>query len=163
MPDLNPSQDPEQGEPSTISQADTGSAPEQAASEQFFSGALRRIRNFMLILMPVFVAIAGLKYGARPALGITTGCVIAYVNFHWLERAISGFVDRAAGAETTQSGQGIVMRFLLRYILMAVAAYVILSVSPASLNGLLAGLFLPVAAIACEAGYELYAALTRGV
>jgi len=27
----------------------------------------------------------------------------------------------------------------------------------------LAGLFLPVAAIACEAGYEVYAALLRGV
>jgi hypothetical protein len=47
--------------------------------------------------------------------------------------------------------------------LMALGAYVILTVSPASLNGLLAGLFLPVAAIACEAVYELYAALARGV
>ena len=56
-----------------------------------------------------------------------------------------------------------VFRFLLRYILMAVRAYVILTVSPASLNGLLAGLFLPVAAILCEAGYEVYAALIRGV
>jgi hypothetical protein len=46
---------------------------------------------------------------------------------------------------------------------MAVGAYVILTVSPASLNGLLAGLFLPVAAILCEAGYEVYAALIRGV
>jgi len=43
-----------------------------------------------------------------------------------------------------------VFRFLVRYVLMAVGAYVILTVSPASLNGLLAGLFLPVAAIACE-------------
>ena len=29
--------------------------------------------------------------------------------------------------------------------------------------GLFAGLFLPVAGIACEAGYEVYAALSRGV
>ena len=45
---------------------------------------------------------------------------------------------------------------------MALGAYAILTVSPASLNGLLAGLFLPVAAIACEALYELYAALAVG-
>jgi len=64
--------------------------------------------------------------------------------------------------ETAQTGQGIVFRFLLRYVLMAVGAYVILTVSPASLNGLLAGLFLPVVAISCEAIYELYAALARG-
>ncbi len=149
--------------PDPITEPELPATPEQAASERFFSGALGRIRNFMLILAPVFVAIAGLKYGVRPALGMAIGCAIAYVNFYWLKRVVSGFVDRAAGSETTQSGDGIVMRFVLRYILMAAAAYVILSVSPASLGGLLAGLFLPVAAIACEAGYELYAALTRGV
>jgi hypothetical protein len=46
---------------------------------------------------------------------------------------------------------------------MAIGAYAILTVSPASLYGLLAGLFLPVAAIACEAVYELYAALAHGL
>ena len=49
----------------------------------------------------------------------------------------------------------------LRYVLMGLAAYGILAVSPASLYGLLAGLFLPVAAIACEAAYEAYVALAR--
>jgi hypothetical protein len=51
----------------------------------------------------------------------------------------------------------------LRYVLMGLAAYAILSVSPASLYGLLAGLFLPVGAIACEAGYEVYVAVARGL
>ena len=46
---------------------------------------------------------------------------------------------------------------------MGLAAYGILTVSPASLYGLLAGLFLPVAAIACEAAYEVYVALARGL
>jgi hypothetical protein len=46
---------------------------------------------------------------------------------------------------------------------MALAGYVIFSASPASLYGLLAGLFLPVAAIACEAAYEAYIALARGL
>jgi hypothetical protein len=95
--------------------------------------------------------------------GFAFGGAIAYINFHWLKRVISGFADRATGTATSQSGNGIVFRFLVRYLLMAVGAYVILTVSPASLNGLLAGLFLPVAAIGCEAVYELYAALARGV
>jgi hypothetical protein len=55
-----------------------------------------------------------------------------------------------------------VFRFLVRYFLMAGAAYAIFSVSPASLYGLFAGLFLPVGGIACEAVYELYMALARG-
>jgi hypothetical protein len=133
------------------------------ASEHFFSGALDRIRRFMAVLAPPLVAAAWWRFGLRPSVGLAFGCLIAYVNFYWLKRVISGFVDRAAGTATSQSGDGIVFRFLLRYVLMAVGAYVILTVSPASLNGLLAGLFLPVAAIACEAGYELYAAIARGV
>lgn len=134
-----------------------------AASERFYSGALDRIRHFMAGLAALLTAAALWKFGPRPALGFALGCAIAYINFYWLKRVISGFVDRAAGAVAAQSGQGIVSRFLLRYVLMAVGAYAILTVSPASLNGLLAGLFLPVAAIACEAAYELYAALARGV
>ena len=116
----------------------------------------------MAVLGPLLTAAAWWRFGLRPAAGFACGCVIAYVNFYWLKRVISGFVDRATGTTTSKSGQGIVSRFLLRYVLMAAGAYVILTVSPASLNGLLAGLFLPVGAIACEAGYELYVALSRG-
>jgi hypothetical protein len=47
--------------------------------------------------------------------------------------------------------------------LMGLVAYGILTVSPVSLYGLLAGLFLPVVAIACEAAYEAYMALARGI
>jgi hypothetical protein len=143
-------------------QIDLSPAPPTAA-DYFYSGALHRIRRYMIVLAPLLVAAAWWKFGVRPAAGFAFGCVIAYVNFHWLKRVIAGFVDRASGAATSQSGQGIVFRFLLRYFLMALGAYVILTVSPASLNGLLAGLFLPVAAIGCEAVYELYAALARGV
>ena len=138
-------------------------AAQAAAAEHFYSGALRRIRLFMAVLAPFLVAAAWWKFGLRPAIGFVFGCAIAYVNFHWLKRVIAGFTDRATGAAESQSGKGIVFRFLLRYVLMAVGAYVILTVSPASLNGLLAGLFLPVVAIGCEAAYEVYTALVRGV
>ena len=145
--------DPSQNEP----------APQDAGSERFFSGALDRIRRIMVALAPALIVVMWWRFGARSAAGLTVGCVIAYVNFYWLKRVIGGFVDRASGSTASLSSNGIVLRFLLRYILMAAGAYVILTVSPASLNGLLAGLFLPVAAIGCEAVYELYGALARGV
>jgi small-conductance mechanosensitive channel len=139
------------------------SAIPDPVAERFYSGALGRIRRFMpAIALPLIVG-AWWRFGLSPAIGFALGCAIAYINFYWLKRVIAGFVDRATGATTSQSAQGIVSRFLLRYLLMALGAYAILTVSPASLNGLLAGLFLPVAAIACEALYELYAALTRGI
>jgi hypothetical protein len=135
----------------------------EAAEERFCSGALDRIRRFMRMIGALAVAGALWKFGLRCALGLVLGCAIAFVNFYWLERAIGGFADRASGATTSQSGSGIVARFLLRYVLIAMGAYAILTVSSASLSGLLAGLFLPVAAILCEAAYQFYAALMRGI
>ncbi len=133
-----------------------------AEAEHFYAGALQRIGRFMALLCPLLTAAAWWRFGLRSAIGFAFGCAIAYVNFHWLKRAIAGFVDRATGVSAATSGKGIVSRFLLRYVLMAVGAYAILTVSPASLNGLLAGLFLPVAGIMCETCYEVYAALARG-
>jgi small-conductance mechanosensitive channel len=117
----------------------------------------------MVVIAIVFSAAAGVRFGWRIAAGFLCGCIIAYLNFHWLKRVVSALADRATQSGHAQSSAGVVMRFLLRYALMAVAAYVILTVSPVSIQGLFAGLFLPVAGIACEAAYELYAAVTRGL
>jgi len=137
--------------------------PIATAAETIYSGALDRIRRCMLVLMVLATAGAWLWFGWRSALGMGCGCVVAYLNFLWLRRGVEGLADRIVEAGRTQSGKGIVFRFLLRYLLMGLAAYGILTVSPASLYGLLAGLFLPVAAIACEAAYEVYVALARGL
>jgi hypothetical protein len=97
------------------------------------------------------------------ALGLACGCAIAFLNFLWLKRGVEGLADRVVASGKSRSSRGIVFRFGLRYVLMAVGAYVIFTVSPASLYGLLVGLFLPVVAIACEAAYEAYVALARGL
>lgn len=135
----------------------------ETQADSFYAGAVTRIPRFMLALAGGFTFAAWLRFGGRVALGFGCGCAIAYLNFHWLERVVSGLADRVTQTGERQSSKGVVVRFLLRYFLMAVTAYVIFSVSPASLYGLFAGLFLPVAGIACEAGYEVYAAFTRGV
>jgi hypothetical protein len=130
-------------------------------SEAFYSGALGRISRLMLLLAFALSAAAWWRYGWRTALGFAFGSAVAYLNFHWLKRVVTALADRATQPGQTQSSQGVVLRFLLRYVLMGLGPYVIFTVSPASLYGLLAGLFLPVAAIACEAAYELWVALTK--
>jgi hypothetical protein len=132
-------------------------------SEVFYSGALRRISRLMLVLAVVLSATGWWRYGWRVALGFVCGCAVAYLNFHWLKRVVTALADRATESGQSQSSSGMVLRFLLRYVLMALGAYVIFTVSPASLYGLFAGLFLPVAAIACEAAYEGWVALARGI
>lgn len=117
----------------------------------------------MIVLAVVLSAAGWLRFGWRIALGFACGCAIAYLNFHWLERVVAALADRATQSGQKQSSGGVVFRFLFRYVLMAIGAYAILAVSPASLYGLFAGLFLPVGGIACEAAYEVYAALARGI
>jgi ATP synthase I chain len=134
----------------------------EGRAESFYSGALARIPRFMIAVAVVLSGVAWLRFGWRIAVGFVCGCAIAYLNFHWLERVVSALADRATQTPYRQSSGGIVFRFLVRYFLMATAAYAIFSVSPASVYGLFAGLFLPVGGIACEAIYELYMALARG-
>lgn len=133
------------------------------AADSVYSKALHRIQRCVTILALVLPVVAWVGFGVRTALGFACGCIIAHVNFVWLKRGVEGVADRIVSTGKPQSGKGIVARFLLRYVLMGVGAYVILTVSPASLYGFLAGLFLPVAAIACEAAYEAYVALVRGL
>ena len=135
----------------------------ELAGEQFYSGALERIRRYMIAIAVVLTLACCLLLGWRPALGFAAGCIIAYLNFYWLKRVVGALADAVTRTGDKQSGRGVFLRFLLRYLLMALGAYVIFRVSPASLYGLLAGLFLPVGGIICEAGYEVYAALRRGL
>lgn len=130
-------------------------------SEEFYSGALERIRKFMVVVGIVLSLAAWVAFGGRPALGFLLGCGIAYLNFHWLKSGVCGLAERVTNTGKPQSGKGVVARFLFRYVLLGGAAYAILTRFPASLAGLFAGLFLPVGAILCEAGYELYTGIIR--
>ena len=140
---------------------DSDHNPAETASgfEGFYASALQRIRNFMIVLAPTLSLIALWRFGYKAAVGFLLGSIISYLNFQWLKSGVSGLADRVTNAGKPLSGKGIVARFLLRYVLLGLAAYAILTSFPASLRGLFAGLSLPVGAIVCEAGYELYVAI----
>ncbi len=150
QPDWPPEPEPEPFEPSPGSTA-------------FYSGAIGRITGYMPVLAVLGAALAWWRAGGAFAAGFLVGCAIAYLNFHWLKRVVSALADRVTRTGRSEGGRGVFARFLLRYALIAAVAYVILRVSTRSLYGMLAGLFLPVAAIACEAAYEVYVALRRGL
>jgi len=130
--------------------------------ESIYDGAVMRILRFMIVVSVLLTAVAWLRFGWRMALGFACGSTIAYLNFCGLQRVVGALADRVTSAGKPVSGCSVVARFLFRYLLMALGGYAIFSFSPASLYGLLAGLFLPVAGIACEAVYELYASFARG-
>ncbi len=132
-------------------------------AEAFYSGAYRRIIRFMLVVGAAATVAVLARWGWLPALGLVLGCGISLLNFYYLKRVVTAIADRVTSTGVKPSAKGVVVRFLLRYLLIAVGAYVIFKLSLISAYGLLAGLFLPVAGIFCEAIYELYAAMRRGV
>lgn len=135
----------------------------QPASDDFYTRSLERIQTFLLVLGIAALVTACIFFRWRIGTGFGLGATIAYLNFHWLKKVVSGLAELTIGSGTPASSRGVVHRFLLRYFLMAIVAFVILTVSRESLYGLFAGLFLPVAAILCEAAYELYAALVHKI
>jgi hypothetical protein len=149
--------------PTTNDQRPTTSVvPANPAAERFYSGAMDRIRRFMAVTGVLATVVVWSIFGWKIGIGLALGCAIAWVNFYWLKQAVSALADRVTSTGRKQSGGGIVARFLLRYALIALAAYGIFTVSRDSLYGLLGGLFLTVAAIFCEAVYEVVVALRRG-
>ena len=135
-------------------------AQETSPTEDWHARALERIERFMTAVGVVALVVAFIMFGWRIAVGFALGGLIAYINFHWLEKTVAKLADVTVQSGIPASGRGIMHRFLLRYLLLTVVAFVILSVSRESLYGLFAGLFLPVAAMLCEAVYESYKAIS---
>ena len=115
----------------------------------------------MLVLALAAMVTAFSCFGWRIGIGFALGAAISFLNFHWLKQVVAGIAELTIRSGRPVSGRRVVYRFLLRYVLMALVAFVILTVSRESLYGLFAGLFLPVAAILCEAAYEVYVVLCR--
>jgi hypothetical protein len=133
-------------------------------AEEFFSGAIDRIRRITIVLGIASTIVVWAIYGTVIGVGFLIGCAISYVNFHWLKRAIEDLaVTVTQSGYVSSSSRGIVIRFLLRYGFILMACCVILIGSKSSVYGLLGGLFVTVAAIMCEAVYEAAIALRRGI
>ncbi len=131
-------------------------------ADAFYGAALDRIRRFMLVLAPLATAAALVAFGWKTAMGVLLGCVVAWLNFVWLKGAIAALADKVTQSGRPGSSASTVAKFLLRYALVGLGAYVIFLSSRKSLYGFLGGLFLAVAAILCEAVYEAFVGLRRG-
>jgi hypothetical protein len=131
-------------------------------ADLFYAAALDRIRRFMLAIGVLATAVALVAFNWRAAAGVFLGCAVAWANFVWLKQAIGALADKVTLSGESKSSAGTVFKFLLRYALVGLGAYVIFLSSRESLYGFLGGLFLAVAAILCEAAYELFVGLRRG-
>jgi hypothetical protein len=123
----------------------------------------QRLFVVMVGLLIALMPLLWLRYGWGIALSFAVGGAISLINFYWLKRILAAMVDAVAVEGKKRSPGGIVLRFLLRYLLIGVAAYAIFKSSAMSLYGLCAGLSLPAGAVLIEAAYAMYGALRRGI
>ena len=131
-----------------------------SGDNDFYASAERRIWRLQLAFACLGTLAAWWLAGAKAAAAFLTGAAISSLNFFWLQQAVDGVVETAAGAGTEtvaarRKRRLLVAKFLGRYALLAVASYVILKSNPWNAKALLAGLLLFVAAILAEIGFEL--------
>jgi small-conductance mechanosensitive channel len=137
--------------------------PDQQADD--LGGAVySRMVRVMVALALLAAPFVWIKLGRDTELAFIGGCAIALLNFYWLKRTIAALIDRTISSTNKKpASTGVVLRFLGRYVLIALALYVIFKGSAMSVYGLLGGLSLPVGAVMIEAVYQTFRALKHGL
>jgi small-conductance mechanosensitive channel len=134
----------------------------QKLNDDFFAAAYQRIVRILLVLLPCLSLLLWAVFNHRFAVGFMLGGAIAILNFLSLKKLVIAFADRVISSAGERRSSGLVLRFLLRYGIMAAAAYAIFKSSAMSAYGLLVGLAIPAVGIMIEAGYELYGSWRPG-
>jgi hypothetical protein len=130
--------------------------------ERFLEGAIRRILKFLLVATVLLLVPAWWFFDLPAAAGLAAGALVSWFNFQSLARGVEGMASRIVDRHSQERGQIVILRFLLRYVLVAGIAYAIFIGSAQAFRGFLFGVCLPVAAMLMEAAYEGYWAFRRG-
>jgi ATP synthase I chain len=131
-------------------------------TERFFAGAVRRILKFLTVISAILVLPVAWIFGKAFAGGFLAGALVSWLNFRALARGVEGIAERIVERHSRERGHVVVLRFLLRYVLVAGIAYVIFEGSTQAFRGFLFGVCVPVGAMLAEATYEGYMAFRRG-
>ena len=140
----------------------TGDSSTHPGAEQFFANAVRRIPKFLLTISALALLPVAWAFGFLAVAGFASGALVSWFNFRALARGVEALGDRIVEQHSRERGHVVVMRFLLRYLLVAAIGYGIFQGSLGAFRGFLFGVCAPVPAMLMEAAYEAYAALRRG-
>jgi hypothetical protein len=143
-----------------MSSAPPSSAPKY--NEQFLAGAYYRIQVALGALVLACATVALIQFGVRQAASLLLGGAVAFINFLWLKRSMLALTSAVAAGDQIPPNTALVLRFFLRYALLAIVGYVIINSSAVSVYGLIVGLLLSVPALLFEVFYEIWYALHHG-
>jgi hypothetical protein len=126
-----------------------------------FERIIPRVLRNMVVSSVLLLGPAFWFYCWAGTIGFAFGAAVSYVNFHSLKRGVEGLAARIVNQNSREKGGLIVFLFVVRYGLVAAAAYAIFKSSSLAFRGFLWGLCVPVAALMIEAAWQGYAAFRR--
>ncbi len=133
--------------------------PSDPATDALFSDSLRRIQKFIPLASAAIALVLFWKGTLDLALGFLLGATVAWVNFLWLKSTVAALANAITQSGVQASRPSVVFRFVTRFALIALGAYVIFTSYPVAFHGFLGGLFVPVLAIFMEAAHVVVAAI----
>jgi ATP synthase I chain len=146
--------------PAETSQAET--LDERRIGEHsIYALIIPRVLRNILVVSILLVGPAFWFYRWAGSIGFAFGAAVSYVNLRSLTQSVEGLADRIVNRNSREKGGLIILRFVVRYGLVAAVAYAIFKSSPLAFRGFLWGLCVPVAALMAEAAWEGYTAFRR--
>jgi hypothetical protein len=146
--------------PAETSQAET--LDERRIDEtSIYARIIPRVLRNILVVSVLLVGPAFWFYRWAGSIGFAFGAAVSYVNLRSLTQSVEGLADRIVNRNSREEGGLIILRFVVRYGLVAAVAYAIFKSSPLAFRGFLWGLCVPVAALMAEAAWEGYTAFRR--
>jgi small-conductance mechanosensitive channel len=130
-----------------------------AGDEEFYAAAERRIEYFTLSIAAVATVIVAWFWGRAAAAGFAAGAILSWINYRWMKQGVGTLArlsSAQAGTERAQVPASVYLKFLGRYALLIVAAYVILRNFKLPVASLLAGFFTVIAAVLVEMVGQLF-------
>jgi ATP synthase I chain len=117
----------------------------------------RRVLRNIFAVVAIAVVIAALVADLRFMLGLVLGGGLALLNYRWLHSSLGAVL--AAGNE--KAPPGTMIKFVVRWLVIAVVAWAANKTGYFDAIAILAGLFAPAAAVTIEAAYVAYKSLKK--
>ncbi len=128
-------------------------------SEAFYAAAERRIEYLTAGIGVVAAVAVAIHWGRRPGLGVAAGAALSWINYRWMKQGVNTLAKLStvqAGAEKARVPASVYFKFVGRYALLIVVAYVILRGFSLPAASVLAGFFAVVAAVIVELINQLF-------
>jgi ATP synthase I chain len=127
--------------------------------EAFYSAAERRIEYLTIGIGAAGAACAAIFWGIRAGAGVAVGALLSWINVRWMKQGVGTLVRLSTeqhDAEKPRIPKSSYVKFLGRYALLIVVAYVILRGFRAMALSLIVGLFAGVMAVLVELIGQLF-------